>query len=177
MTIVLAARNRQGGVVNTHSGASRLSQWLVFGAECSFPPPRDFDPGAGGLPSRSGRGFWPFEPWWRFGRGCLGLTAGSCSCRTAVGGANGLPARCAEEERERAGGFAPARFVGAVRPHKRRLCVGATQVEDARFVAIRGFDWLYAGEAIARGHLLSVRSSPEHSRGREGVSAAECRSR
>ncbi|KAF4108348.1 hypothetical protein G5714_011107 [Onychostoma macrolepis] len=41
MTIVLAARNRQGGVVNTHSGASRLSQWLVFGAECSFPPPRD----------------------------------------------------------------------------------------------------------------------------------------
>ncbi|KAF4115906.1 hypothetical protein G5714_003395 [Onychostoma macrolepis] len=41
MTIVLAARNRQGGVVNTHSGASRLSEWLVFGAECSFPPPRD----------------------------------------------------------------------------------------------------------------------------------------
>ncbi|KAF4110498.1 hypothetical protein G5714_007529 [Onychostoma macrolepis] len=28
----------QGGVVNTHSGASRLSQWLVFDAECSFPP-------------------------------------------------------------------------------------------------------------------------------------------
>ncbi|KAF4108896.1 hypothetical protein G5714_009969 [Onychostoma macrolepis] len=41
MTIVLAARNRQGGVVNTHSRASRLSQWLVFGTECSFPPPRD----------------------------------------------------------------------------------------------------------------------------------------
>ncbi|KAF4098604.1 hypothetical protein G5714_020634 [Onychostoma macrolepis] len=67
--------------------------------------------------------------------------------------------------------------VGAVRPPKRRLCVGVTQAEDARFVAIRGFDWLYAGEAIARGHLLSVRSSPEHSRGREGVSAAACRSR
>ncbi|KAF4109300.1 hypothetical protein G5714_010373 [Onychostoma macrolepis] len=31
----------EGGVVNTHSGVSRLSQWLVFGAECSFPPPRD----------------------------------------------------------------------------------------------------------------------------------------
>ncbi|KAF4099308.1 hypothetical protein G5714_019434 [Onychostoma macrolepis] len=41
MTIVLVARNRQGGVVNTHSGASRLSEWLVFGAECSFPLPRD----------------------------------------------------------------------------------------------------------------------------------------
>ncbi|KAF4117613.1 hypothetical protein G5714_002166 [Onychostoma macrolepis] len=67
--------------------------------------------------------------------------------------------------------------VGAVRPPKRRLCVGATQAEDTRFMAIRGFDWLYAGEAIARGHLLSVRSSPEHSRGRKGVSAAECRSR
>ncbi|KAF4099317.1 hypothetical protein G5714_019443 [Onychostoma macrolepis] len=39
--------------------------------------------------------------------------------------------------------------VGAVRPPKRRLCVGATQAEDARFVAIRRFNWLRTGEAIA----------------------------
>ncbi|KAF4105624.1 hypothetical protein G5714_013286 [Onychostoma macrolepis] len=106
MTIVLAACNRQGGVVNTHSGASRLSQWLIFGAECSFPPPRDSIRNAALIPEPvacrlcqggvSGPG--------RFGHSCLGLTAGSCSRRTAVGGASGLPARCAEEERERAGG-------------------------------------------------------------------------
>ncbi|KAF4108925.1 hypothetical protein G5714_009998 [Onychostoma macrolepis] len=31
---------RQGGV-STHSGVSTLFQWLVFGAGCSFPSPRD----------------------------------------------------------------------------------------------------------------------------------------
>ncbi|KAF4099408.1 hypothetical protein G5714_019534 [Onychostoma macrolepis] len=117
MTIVLAARNRQGGVVNTHSGASRLSEWLVFGAECSFPPPRDSIRNAALIP----------EPF-------IALDDGHTepeSPETHISA------------------------VGAVRPPKRRLCVGATQAEDARFVAIRGFDWLYVGEAIARGHLYS----------------------
>ncbi len=41
MTIALATRNRQGGVESTHSGASGLLHRLVFGAGCSFPPPRD----------------------------------------------------------------------------------------------------------------------------------------
>ncbi len=45
MTIVVA-----GGVVSTHSGASRLLQWLVFGARCSFPPPRDRIRNAASIP-------------------------------------------------------------------------------------------------------------------------------
>ncbi|KAF4113175.1 hypothetical protein G5714_005720 [Onychostoma macrolepis] len=48
--------------------------------------------------------------------------------------------------------------------------------EDApRFVAIRRFDWLRTGKAIASHPFF--RSSAEHSRGREGVSTAACRSR
>ncbi len=39
--------------------------------------------------------------------------------------------------------------VGAVRPLKRRLCEGANQADDTRFVAIRRFNWLHTGEAIA----------------------------
>ncbi len=62
------------------------------------------------IPVPVARRFWSFEPWWHFGHGCLDLTAGSCSRRTAAEKACGLTVRYAEEKRERAGGFSPTRF-------------------------------------------------------------------
>ncbi len=92
------------------SSVARLWRWVQLSSserqhqECSF------DSSAAGLPFLSGRGLWPFGPWWHFGYGCLDLTAGSCSCRTAAEEACGLPTCCAEKEREHAGDFTPARF-------------------------------------------------------------------
>lgn len=83
-------------------GMHRLFQWLVFGAGCSFPPPRD---SIRNVALFTVSACCPCQ-----GHVCFGLTASSCSCRAAAEGMCGIAAHWAEEEQEHTGGFEPARF-------------------------------------------------------------------
>ncbi len=73
------------------SSLARLWCWVQLSSSERQHQECGFDSSAAGLPFLSGRGLWAFGPWWHFGHGCLDLTAGSCSRRTAAGEACGLP--------------------------------------------------------------------------------------